>query len=43
MRPRAVTISATAATITAPATTVRGSIGSLSTIAPRMTATTGLT
>ena len=43
MRPRAVTISATAAMITAPATRVRGSIGSWRTNAPRITATTGLT
>ena len=43
IRPRAVTISATAPMITAPATSVRASIGSLRTTAPRITATTGFT
>ena len=43
IRPRAVTMTATAMTITAPAITVRASIVSPSTIAPRITATIGLT
>jgi hypothetical protein len=43
IRLRAVTISATAPTMIAPAASVRGSIGSLRISAPRMTATTGLT
>ena len=43
IRLRAVTISATAPTITAPATSVRGSSGSLRIAVPRITATTGLT
>ncbi len=43
VRPRPVTISATAATITTPATIVRGVSGSDRTSQPRITATTGLT
>ena len=43
MRLRAVTMIATDVTMIAPATIVRRSIGSWRTIAPRMTATTGLT
>ena len=43
IRPRAVTMRATAKTITPPATSVRGSTGSLRMTPPRKTATTGLT